>query len=248
MNDNRLIEDDLEPRLRGALHEIGDDVLRILSAEASAQDLEGPRQQRRRSAIPLLATAAVAVVISAAVASPLLVDTGSDHQPAGEGSTTSSDGSLSSRPGMRSAVDRVSARVSKLWREPGYGKVSVDYENATVLVFWRGSTPADLEKLRGTTIDGVEVRVVDVPYSDHDMAVAARKVLHHRETSMGAVMVSHTFPSKDFAALVAVVSRTERNPDAAALAKSLTKIAGIPVMVEFTKDEFFDGPWRFRNR
>ncbi len=97
------------------------------------------------------------------------------------------------------------------------------------------------------TIDGVAVDIIDVPYSDSDMAVAARQVLNHHGSLTGAVRVSHTFPSKDFSALVVVVVKTGNTLDAAVLEELLAEVAGIPVVVKFTKDEFVDGSWPFQS-
>lgn len=247
MSENRTVGDDeLEARLRGALHEIGDDALRTLGANASSQGVSVPQSRTRRSTAPLVATAAVVALVGSAALSPRLFDVERDRRLAGEGPTTSSSGSPSplAGPDIRSAVDRVSARATRHWRDSGYGRVTVDYEAATVRVYWHGSPPPEIEKLDNGTIDGVEVDIIDVPYSDSDMSAAGRRVLNHSGTSAEAVTVSHTFPSKDFSALVVVVLKTDDTLDAAGLEKSLAKVAGMPVIVKVTKHEWVGGPVR----
>lgn len=243
MSDDRTLDDgDLETRLRGALREIGDDALGVMNATAVPHDLSAPR--RRGLLVPLVSIAAVVSVIGGAAAFATQVDADSDRQPpVAEGPTDSP--SLRStppgRPGGRSAVDWVSERASQLWREPGFGKVKVDYGTATVHVYWHGSPPPEIERLRNETIDGVFVDVIEVPYNDADMAAAGRRVLSYGRTTAVDIDVSHTFPAGDFTALVVAVVRSEDTGERGALEEALAEVARMPVVVEFVKEGFVDG-------
>ena len=127
---------------------------------------------------------------------------------------------------MNEAMNDVGEWATSHEKQPGYGKVVLDHDKATVRVHWKGDPPADVASRDGSTVDGVKVEVVTSRYSEKELNAAARKmVAAHRDT------IYYAYPSDDLSGLVAAVSA--ETAGVAARAKStqqeLADLSGIPV-------------------
>lgn len=108
---------------------------------------------------------------------------------------------------VQEAVDRVGELASVSWAEPGFGKVKVDYKNAAVEVFWKGTPPEKVANLDGAQIDGVHVSVVKVEHSEQELVAAGRKVLATERERVGLHNVVATMPNADMSGIVVEVLR-----------------------------------------
>lgn len=142
------------------------------------------------------------------------------------------------QPTVREAVDRVAELSSTLWSQPGFGKVKVDYEKATVEVFWQGVPPDDLAQLDEAQIDGVRVNVVKVAHSQSELVSAGQKLLAAERSRLGPHNAVAVMPNADMSGIVVEVLRGSEAAKATADTSARYRdLVDLPVEVRTVADE-----------
>jgi hypothetical protein len=107
----------------------------------------------------------------------------------------------------QSTVDEVAELLSRHAGEPGYGKVVVDYLGSTVRLYWKGTLPADLTRLRNSTVKGVTIEIVDAKYSESDLVAAGQQAAALIEDRFGEGTVAATMPNETMSGIVVEIVR-----------------------------------------
>jgi hypothetical protein len=126
--------------------------------------------------------------------------------------------------------------VEQMWRSSdtsGYASSAVDVDALTVKITWKGEAPADVQRLEGTTKDGVRVSIMQVPYSQKEISAAGTRVFRASFKGHTSAQVFATHANEAFDRLVVEISSADYAcSDLAALADQLAAIAQMPVTIE----------------
>lgn len=134
-------------------------------------------------------------------------------------------------PGSRDAAIDVTEQLAWQYAQPGFGKVVVDYSVPRVTVYWKGSPPASVESMLGTT-NGVEIVLKQALYSEADLTAAGKKVLNSERQLFGIGTIAAAVPRDDMSGLeVEVVADTESAQLPEVTAARLRAVTGIPIEV-----------------
>jgi hypothetical protein len=135
------------------------------------------------------------------------------------------------------AIDQVrdAAATVSLYKEPGFGKVTVDLDAREVDVHWKGDPPEAVTNALGRNENGVVVRMIPVKYSDAELLAAAERIMY-ASLEPGAIRISSVSRFPDMAGLTAKYSprriaeaRSAAIATGTTLSAELTGLAGVPV-------------------
>lgn len=204
-----------EARLRGALEEIGQ-----LASEQSAVARPLPRgihgwRPRLLPAAGVAAALAALVVGSAAVAGSLSNETKAPQHARGPVDPVTQH------------VDRLANQLVKLEDEPGYGRISVDYDTHTVTVLWNGTLPDTVRTVLAGASSDVTTIIRHARYSLQVLVAAEGRVVRASQAGRWNRSIVSAAPTADFAGLA--VESTD--PASVPLAE-LRQVAGVPVTLE----------------
>jgi hypothetical protein len=139
---------------------------------------------------------------------------------------------------VHEAVDQVAELSSAFWAHPGFGKVKVDYDKISVEVYWKGAPPAEVAELNGAVVDGVQVSVVEVARSQHELVAAGLKILATERDRVGPHNVVAAMPNASLSGIVVEILRgsdvAKSVPDATQRYRSLVNL---PVEVRTVEEE-----------
>lgn len=182
---------DLEARVGGALREIAQHASASSPGRGAIRDqLTADRGRSPGWLRPAAAAAAVVAVVGglgAAIASQLNGTADPEEDPvangfAEPGGTPPVTGKSDPAAGSIDAVNRTAARLTAHYDAPGYGKVEVDYDRATVTVLWSGQPPAGVTALEGPRPNGVTVILRQSHTAKHSWQQQPVKLLMRRTT------------------------------------------------------------------
>jgi hypothetical protein len=223
-------ERDLQERLKGALDELGRQAPPFVPSVGEMAHGPHPSGIARHARLTraLAAAAAVAAVSGVAVAGWMATsgpsrggDVGVDPGAVTPRSSAPAAGVTASRR----AVDRIARRATALELETGYGRVSVDYAEGTVTVFWKGQPPRALEEL-ATESNDVVVTIRDAVYSEADITAAARRLIEATPSEVGGAQVATVAPNADLSGAIVQVLRPWNGDES-----GLRGVAGLPISV-----------------
>lgn len=128
-------------------------------------------------------------------------------------------------------MDETSEELTALWQEPGFGEVFVDYEEATVTVYWKGTPPESVMSAIGLQPNGVEVFLEEAPYSNDELVAAGRRVLKAELNQRDKdVRLAGASPNRELSGIIVeVIAGTNLAQDERETAEGLEDIAGLPV-------------------
>lgn len=185
--------------------------------------------QRRRLITPVLAAAAVTAILGVGAWQAGLGESGTvDNElvPAAPEGVHFSQSADTLPPGSRVAVIDVAERLTAFSTKPGFGKVDVNYETATVAVFWKGTPPTEVSSLEGERSNGVLILLESATFSEAELIAASNAAMRAGRERFGVDAIAEVHPNNDLSGLV-VEATTERvTRDALAEATG-----GIPVTV-----------------
>jgi hypothetical protein len=113
--------------------------------------------------------------------------------------------------------------------DSGYARSSVDHEDMTAEIMWKGDPPAVVKQLEGTNKDGVCVTIVSVPYSAWEAIAAGGRIF--------AAVPESAWPSAAYAneafdgLIVEFVAEDLDGVDREKLGDQLEAMAGMPVTI-----------------
>ena len=151
--------------------------------------------------------------------------------PAEPGGTTPPSEVSASPAGSQSAVDNVAVRLTAFELAPGYGRVSVDYDNAAVTVLWQGEPPMEVESLAASDRNDVDVVLKQVPYSQAELVQAGRRLLNAPRNKVGGAIFAVTFPNERMTCLFVEVVKLWSGSSA-----PLDRVAQVPVSVRLVDE------------
>lgn len=171
-----------------------------------------PRASTRdRLVTPLLAATAVTAILGIGAWQAGLggSETRDDPlAPAGPGAGPPSQ-TAAEPPASRDAVIEVAETLTALGGKPGFGKVEVDYETATVTMFWVGIPPTEVSSLEGKRPNGVLVLLESATYSETELLDASNAAFLAGRERFGQDAIAEVHPNADLSGLV-VEATTER--------------------------------------
>lgn len=188
---------------------------------------DGPLSGAQRRAAPLLAAAAVVAI---EVGTAMAAGSPPDRSAQDHGGVTDTWTEDSGRADVPADLVRSVASEVALTDDPGFGKVSVDFDAAQVVVLWAGDPPSQLTEAAKNRPYGVQVVIVPVDHSEAELAAASDRLLAGAaEEGVGILMVGRR---PDLSGLVAYAEPTDiTRHHAGAVAERLAEIAGVPVTV-----------------
>lgn len=132
---------------------------------------------------------------------------------------------------VRAAGDAVS-----LYKEPGFGKVTLDLDAREVRVFWKGTPPTEVSSRVGVDDNGVTTTLVPTEYSDAELLEAAEDLMYAGLEAEGTP-ISFVSQFPDLSGLTAairprILAKSEARDATASdtgLEEKLEDIAGVPV-------------------
>ena len=116
-------------------------------------------------------------------------------------------------------------------RSPSFARSSVDVDNLTAEIMWKGEVPEPIRDLEGTTKSGVRITIVGVPYSQGDITAAAEEIfdLARKEDLPLPAGISAT---EQFDGLkVELTADDFEKVDRAELANQMQRATGIPSVI-----------------
>jgi hypothetical protein len=241
-----MAETDVEAKLSAALRHVADGAPRyspgVVKSNSATAGLTASRDRHRRGTGLLAAAAVLAVIGGGAWATATLND---HHVPAEQAPAaplenddpTSSPVPLGSADEVREMADRLS-----LYKEVGFGKVTVDLDAREVRVYWKGEPPRRVREAVGDPASRVRVVLVPVDYSEVELLAAARKVMTFSRLQLG-VRVSRVSQAPDLSGLVVAVPSADfpgTDAERELLRATFEQIAGVPVH-SLVRSETADG-------
>jgi hypothetical protein len=184
----------------------------------------------------LVAVTSVILIIAAAPIIVALSDEGRDSDPAGS-SASDLISSSPTTPDVRDDLagkDRVRAIADELnlYKEPGFGKVAVDFSTAEVRVYWKGEPPNVVAEAAGLREDGVTVVLIQVAYSARELELAGEELLAASRRA-GPVRIVSVRPAKDLSGVTVGILPKDMPEDIEDLRRTFEEIAGgVPVTIE----------------
>ena len=167
---------------------------------------------RHRLVTPLLAAAAVTAILGIGAWQAGLGGSGTredELSPAGPGGVYPSQTADAPPPASRDAVIDVAEQVTAFSAKAGFGKVAVDYETATVTVFWVGTPPTEVSSLEGERSNGVLVLLESATFSEAELVDAGEAAVRAGRERFGRDAIAEAYPNNDLSGLV-VEATTER--------------------------------------
>ncbi len=231
---------DLEARVGGALREIAQHASASSPGRGAIRDqLTADRGRSPGWLRPAAAAAAVVAVVGglgAAIASQLNGTADPEEDPvangfAEPGGTPPVTGKSDPAAGSIDAVNRTAARLTAHYDAPGYGKVEVDYDRATVTVLWSGQPPAGVTALEGPRPNGVTVILRQSAYSEAQLAAAARQVVDAPNDQVDGANIAAAMPNADRSGLVVEILRPWHGSTV-----EVENVARVPVTVRLVDD------------
>lgn len=188
-------------------------------------------EQRRRIRPGWVATAAASAcgLAFAMLAAP------SSAEPGRTDPSPSADPVLIAMDEVREAAEP----LADLYDQPGFGRVTLDFDTREVHVAWHGTPPAAVTDSEGVNADGVQVIIESVPFSDRDLTSKAVMLVELGRLP-GGIPVEVVTKNSDMSGLVAEVPAVgvEAIGTLHEVAKKLTTLTGVSVDVQIGEGLF----------
>jgi len=157
-------------------------------------------------------------------------DVGVDHGVVSSPSLSPSASPRDETPASKSAVDRQAGRATAFEFEPGYGRVSVNYDSGVVDVFWKGQPPEALKQLAARSGD-VTLTIHEAKYSEADINAAARRLIRAKPSDVDGARVVLVMPNADLSGATVSVLRPWDGDESL-----LRDVAGVPIKIVSTDE------------